>query len=181
MLHRILRYRPLAWEGYEQVEVTATADGIMADGVTIGEREGRRYGAFYRLRLTPTWVFREITIKRTDGTAWTLAADGAGAWRDGAGAVLPDLGGAIDIDLSGSPLTNTLPIRRVALSQDEPRTFEMAWIPLDTLAPFRDVQTYTRLDPAHYRYQSSDGSFEAVLTVDQDGFVTDYPGLFVAV
>ena len=50
----------------------------------------------------------------------------------------------------------------------------MAWVPLDSLEPFRDRQIYTRLDSTHYRYQAADGSFEQVLTVDGDGFVVEH-------
>jgi hypothetical protein len=40
----------------------------------------------------------------------------------------------------------------------------------------RSEQVYTRMDAEHFRFQSDD--FETVLTVDADGVVMDYPGLF---
>ena len=84
-----------------------------------------------------------------------------------------------NIDISGTPFTNTLPIRR---NRDwvigEPRRFNMAWVPLDTLEPFQDGQIYTPLGDNRWRYQAADGSFEAEILVDDDGLVVDYPGLF---
>lgn len=94
------------------------------------------------------------------------------------GQQLPDLAGCIDIDLSGSAFTNTLPIRRHSFADRAPQRFEMAWIPLDTLDPFKDGQIYTRLDERRFRYQAADRSFERVLSVDEDGLVVSYPDLF---
>ena len=42
-----------------------------------------------------------------------LEADGGGHWRVTA---VPELEGALDVDLSASPFTNTLPIRRLGLA-----------------------------------------------------------------
>jgi hypothetical protein len=94
------------------------------------------------------------------------------------GGVLENLAGCEDIDLSGSPLTNTLPIRRLHWDIGQSRRLRMAYIPFDTLAPFPDVQVYTRLGPNAFRYQSEDGSFEQVLAIDADGLVVSYPTLF---
>ena len=110
--------------------------------------------------------------------ALSLAADGQGHWSDEAGKALPALAGCIDIDLSGSPFTNTLPLRRAKLEIGIPRHFRMAWIPLHSLEPVRDEQIYTRLGHGRVRYQSADLSFERELTVDTDDFVLAYPGLF---
>jgi len=180
MLHRVLRWRSLAWPGFEHLEVRESAERIDARGVTIGELDGVRYGAAYHAELGAGWVFRSIRIERTDGEALTLVSDGAGRWQDGDGRPLAALDGCIDIDLSGSPFTNTLPIRRHRFETGTPQRFDMAWIPLSTLKPFRDGQIYTRLADGRFRYQAADGSFEQVIEVDADGFVVRYPTLFEA-
>ena len=43
------------------------------------------------------------------------------------------------------------------------------------------LELFTRLDDSHFRYQATDGSFERVIKVDDDGLVLDYPGLFTRV
>jgi hypothetical protein len=55
----------------------------------------------------------------------------------------------------------------------------MVWIDATSMEVRRAEQAYTRLDAGHFRFQSDD--FEAVLAVDGDGLVSDYPGLFVRV
>ena len=54
----------------------------------------------------------------------------------------------------------------------------MAWINVETMSVQRHEQLYTRLSETTFRYQSADASFDRVLTVDNDGLVLDYPGLF---
>ena len=66
------------------------------------------------------------------------------------------------------PVDNTLPIRRLRLGigrEDHPGRLD----PLPRLTVEKAAQTYTRLDELTYRYAS--GTFEAELTVDDDGLV----------
>lgn len=104
-------------------------------------------------------------------------------WRDGDDWLLHDkvaehLAGCVDLDLSGSPFTNTLPIRRLNWPVGTSRTLRMAYVPFDTLVPVADGQIYTCLTPSSFRYQSEDGTFEQTLSVDADRLVTKYPTLF---
>ena len=177
MSARTLRWRSLAWDGLEHLDVFEDAGGVTARGVAVGERGDQPYGVRYQVELAPDWTFRRLEVERTDGATLRLRRDDQGAWqRDGQEA--PELAGCIDIDLSGSPFTNTLPMRRHAFVGDAPARFRMAWIPLDTLEPFVDEQVYARLGPTRFRYQSADGSFERVIETDAERFVTVYPGLF---
>jgi hypothetical protein len=91
----------------------------------------------------------------------------------------PDtLGDALDVDLYASPLTNTLPLRRLGLLHAAPgttSTIVAAWVLLPSLAVLRGEQTYTVLAPGRVRYGS--GTFLADLEIDPDGYVIHYPGL----
>ncbi|PSK63402.1 hypothetical protein B0E53_04683 [Micromonospora sp. MH33] len=91
----------------------------------------------------------------------------------------PDrLAKALDVDLGGSPLTNTLPVRRLNLARgpaDQARTITAAWVLLPSLAVLPAEQAYTSLGPGRVRYASD--SFTADLDVDPEGFVVRYPGL----
>ncbi|HKU74634.1 MAG TPA: putative glycolipid-binding domain-containing protein [Pyrinomonadaceae bacterium] len=88
--------------------------------------------------------------------------------------------GCVDLDLNFSPVTNLLPIRRLNLGIGEHAEVKAAWLrfPSFELEPL--VQVYTRLDESRYRYSSSDGEFVRELTVNEVGFVIDYPGFWTA-
>ena len=172
-----LRWQPLEWFGLEHCHVSETADGVTVRSSLIGEREGLAFGAFYEIQLDPDWTFRSLVLRRHDGRVLRLVSNGQGDWKiDGQRA--PQLEGCVDIDICGTPFTNTLPIRRAKFVTGTSQRFDMAWMPLDTLEPFRDGQIYTRLDDEHFRYAAADRSFTQVLTVDEYGLVVDYPTLF---
>lgn len=85
---------------------------------------------------------------------------------------------ALDIDLGSSPLTNTLPIRRLGLHRAEPGTsheIEVAWVLVPSLEVVEAKQTYTALGDSLIRFTSD--TFRAELSIDQHGYVTHYPGL----
>lgn len=181
---RTVRWRPLEGEGLEHL-VLGPVDGedgvaIRAESVVIGDRGGRPYGLRYRVDCDAAWRVRSFAIETVDGPLLRLASDGEGRWRDEGGRALPQFDGCVDIDLAGSPFTNTLPIRRLGLT---PRSgtakLTMLYVPFDTFEPVTDGQRYTCLEEGRlYRYQAEDRTFSADLPVDEDGLVTDYPTLF---
>ncbi len=177
---RTLRWRPSEGEGLEHMTIRATADGVIARSVVIGERGGRPYGVHYRVGLDADWTVRSLDLDSTAGDALSVRSDGAGHWRDADGAALPEFDGCFDIDLAGSPFTNTLPIRRLGERLGaEPVELAMLFVPFDTFAPFVDRQFYSRLPAKNrYRFRAADGSFAADILTDDDGFVLDYPPLF---
>jgi len=84
-----------------------------------------------------------------------------------------------DVDLSFTPATNTLPIRRLGLSVGEEKEIAVAWLVWPELRFERAVQRYARLGEDRYRYAQDD--FEAELKVDGQGLVLEYEGLWTAV
>jgi uncharacterized protein len=88
--------------------------------------------------------------------------------------------GCVDLDLNFSPVTNLLPIRRLNLKIGEEAEVKAAWLRFPGFELERLVQVYTRLDEFRYRYSSSGGEFVRELTVNEVGFVVDYPGFWTA-
>jgi hypothetical protein len=89
-----------------------------------------------------------------------------------------NLDDALDLDLYASPLTNTLPLRRLSLlgaAAGTERTIVAAWVLLPSLAVVASQQRYTVLGSQTVQYAS--GAFVADLALDPDGYVTHYPGL----
>jgi hypothetical protein len=107
-----------------------------------------------------------------------LTVDAAQQWRLN-GEHVPFVTGCLDLDLNFSPSTNLLPIRRLALEVGQSAGVKAAWLrfPSFTLKPLEQV--YRRTAVATYRYESAGGAFVRELTVNADGFVTDYPDFWL--
>lgn len=167
-----LRWKGLDLETIEQCRIIATTRDTRIRGVIVTPD----LGLFYRIKLDETGLTRSVYIERTDGKSLELFSNGAGTWSDDRAEPLPALSGCLDIDIWPTPLTNSLPIWRTAWSDTQPQRFAMVWIDAMEMTFKRAEQLYTRLDDHHFRYQSAD--FERVIAVDDDGLVTNYPGLF---
>jgi hypothetical protein len=172
--------------GIEDVRVTYDPGGVRFSGMVVRLWEGRPLRVSYRLVCDAHWRVRELRLTGESETTGEhtlhVLADGAGSWQDGAGQPIVALQGCIDVDIMVTPLTNTLPIRRLALSPGEAREIVVVYVsaPDFTLRPLR--QRYSRMDDTEgrqrYRYESLASGFTADLPVDDDGFVIEYPSIW---
>ena len=174
----IRRWIPELGAGLEHLVVHHHEGAVAAHGVVIGEDEGVRFGASYTIECDSAWHVRRAVVDVAGGAHLALVADGAGNWYDEAGAPLAALAGCIDIDLTASCFTNTLPLRRLANDLDRRRTIDVAWVAVPALSVVKAPQAYTRLDARRVLFESVGTGFQAELTVDADGFILHYPGLF---
>lgn len=87
----------------------------------------------------------------------------------------PAVFGCLDLDLNFSPVTNTLPLRRLQLKLNQRATVTAAWLkfPSFRLEPLEQV--YERTANLAYHYESAGGSFTADIEVDEFGLVRHYP------
>ena len=177
MITPAIRWQTWEGEGREHLAFAATADGFVAESVILSDREAV-FGAHYRVVLDEHWRVRRAEITVVGGSRIVLTADGAGHWFDHDGTPLDALDGAIDLDLSASPFTNTLPIRRLGLPVGGSAEIVTAYVAFPELAVSPDPQRYTRLSAARWRYESLDSDFIREIDTDAEGFVTLYPGLF---
>lgn len=176
---RIIRWRSENGLGLEHLAFNQDAGGVAANGTVIGERQGQPYGMRYHVRCAMDWTVREVAIDIVGGGKLRLEADGRGEWRDADGSIRSDLAGCIDVDISATPFTNTLPIRRLGLAVGERRPIRVAYIAIPPLEVATVDQAYTCLKPGErYRYEGIFRNFQAELDVDEDGLVHDYPSLF---
>ena len=175
------------WEGrgLEHLRLRVEESSIEADGVVIGEEDGVVFRARYVIRCVPGWRTREMVADPLDGRdPLRLDSDGAGNWSDASGRSIPELEGCIDVDLSATPFTNTLPVRRLGLGEGESAEIAVVYVDVPDMRLSVSRQRYTCLernaDGGLYRYEDrgSVRGFTADLPVDADGLVLDYPGIF---
>jgi hypothetical protein len=183
-MHRHIFWQPWDEPGFEHLMINGTAAEIVADGLVIRDFDAGPFRAHYVIRCDHAFRARSVivAVRHTTDKQLVLHADGHGRWTDANGDKLLDLDGCIDVDLSATSFTNTLPIRRLDLAVGEHRDLHVVYIAVPELHVSVEPQRYTcldrRPDGATYRYQSLDGDFTADLPVDHDGLVVDYPGLF---
>jgi len=70
-------------------------------------------------------------------------------------------------------------MRRLGLAIGEAVEIEVAYILVPELSLRAAPQRYTRLAERLWRFDGLDIDFTADLTVDEQGFVVTYPGLFL--
>lgn len=170
------------------VPTTAHPDGAyLLDGSAVMRDAQGAWSLRYSVVADAAWLTRTLFVEvlADDGLERvTLAVDGVGEWTLD-GRPWPELRGCTDVDVSASPLTNLLPIRRLGLPIGAEVGIDVAWLDVPSLAVHRVRQVYRRLpdDPrglASYTY--ADPTYgEYQLTVDPSGLVVSYQGLFTRI
>ena len=186
-MERQIMWSPWTGPGLEHLRLLQRQEDIVADGLILGVNEQKPFRVRYEIHCEPQWRVRAIQLSLLDGSSRALHffTDGAGNWTTASGEALPLLKGCLDVDISATPFTNTLPIRRLALQPGSSVMLNVVYFRIPQMDVEALQQRYTCLEitpsGGRYRYESLvDGvsRFTAELPVDQDGLVLDYPGLF---
>ncbi|SAK68465.1 transcriptional regulator [Caballeronia temeraria] len=170
--------------GLEHLVLNETRDGIVIESAVVGEDEAHAFGLVYRIECDARWQVTRLALKLAGGASLDLhRREGnngdAHAWTDANGAPQESLRGCIDVDITATPFTNTLPIRRLQLERGERRVIRVVYVRVPELSVSAVEQAYTCIEPdRRYRYEGLDTGFTAEITVDESGLVIDYPGLF---
>jgi hypothetical protein len=172
--------RRVAWRRSDEVEtdehctLTVRDGGLSLVGTVLGSEGGAPVRIEYRVLADGTGMTTAAHVRDLRGfetRTMVLERDAKGRWTVD-GTVMKELKGCTDVDLGCSPSTNTLPIRRLRLGVGATQKIQAAWLRFPDFTIVKAAQTYMRLDEFTYRYAS--GTFEAELTVDDDGLVAAY-------
>jgi hypothetical protein len=180
--------RHLMWEawtgvGLESCGVVAGPDGVRAESVALGVEAGRPWAVRYALRCDAGWRARELTVTSLagDGAALALVGDGTGRWTGAGGERLPALDSCLDVDLTSTVFTNTLPIRRLGMAPGWSEEILVVYVTVPGLEVSVSRQRYHCLvatpGGGRYRFEVPATGFTAEIAVDGDGLVTEYPGI----
>jgi hypothetical protein len=162
----------------DRCRLEAGPDGLRLSGIVLTAAHGTPLDVRYVVETGPDGLSRRVELELDGGAVRrVLLADGAGRWRWEDGPELAEVAGSLDVDLTVTPATNTLPIRRLtALEMGQAADLQMAWVQFPGLEVLASAQRYQRLAADRWRF--STGDFTAELLVDPDGLVLDYGGLF---
>jgi len=175
-------WRRLDRPGREAASVRRIWSGWRLFGTVELEHDGQKVCLSHGTTCDPHWRTRDCEVTGFIGDAPVavhVRRDFSGRWTLD-DAPVPEVAGCADVDLAFSPITNLLPIRRIALPIGGSASVRAAWLRFPELTLEVLDQTYTRVEHDCYRYESADGTFRSDLAVDENGLVLNYPGLWIA-
>nr|WP_199082015.1 putative glycolipid-binding domain-containing protein [Pedobacter sp. ASV19] len=166
------------WKGNHSLEVFTleqSDSGFIGGGIVTSED----YKVRYQVITDAFWRVCEIRIEDID-RPWlklyfTRTEDDL--WYDAESVLVPELSGCQEVDISITPFTNTLALKK--LSNDRPNKFKVAYIRIPEFSYSAVEQVYQALGSGRYRYENLDTRFSAELIADEFGLVSVYPGLFI--
>jgi uncharacterized protein len=173
-------WRRLDQPGHDSARLTERTTGAILDGTAVFSEAGLACRLNYRIECDTAWRTVSASVRGwLDATEIDLAIEAgpARAWTLN-GRPCPNVQGCEDVDLSFTPATNLLPIRRAALGVGGRAAVRAAWLVFPAVALEPLDQIYERVAERRYDYQSHGGAFRAILDTNAVGFVTEYSGLW---
>jgi uncharacterized protein len=120
------------WDGpgLEHLRLGMHDDSIVADGMVIGVTAGRPFRVAYEVRCEVGWRVRAVRVgvQGPEQPEVDLLSDGEGNWTTADGRAVSEMHGCLDVDISVTPFTNSLPIRRLDLEPTEFAEISVAYI-----------------------------------------------------
>jgi len=187
VMERNIMWTPWSEPGLEHLRLLQQDAEVLADSIIVGVSNRMPFRLQYEKTCDSNWNFKELslTLLSSNPKSVKIRADGQGRWSTHTSDPVPLLEGCMDVDISATPFTNTLPIRRLELRPGQSAELLVAYVLIPEMELMTDRQRYTCLElNAHgglFKYESMESNFKAELPVDSDGLVIDYPGLFKSV
>ena len=176
----------LLWSGREYYSLEnclaeLTPNGLIVNSTIVGYYKEKIYRVEYIINTNKLWetVYLEINSRHNNKSQLLkFTGDGKGNWKSN-GKTAEEFTGCIDVDIPLTPFTNTLPIRRLNLSNGQTQEIKVVYFDIleGNIKAVR--QKYTRVADTSYHYENVPNDFEATIQVDNIGFVVDYPSLFI--
>ena len=160
--------------------IRSVGELTIISSVIVGFHKGLTYRLRYTIEVNADWQTLQCDIiTEVDGQLQNYSFHNVGnsQWTMN-GVLHPEFDGCTEVDISLTPLTNTLPINRLRLKVNIEA--EIKVICIDVLKQEINTvrQKYRKLSADEYRFENVSNDFKALIKVNAQGFVTDYPPLF---
>jgi hypothetical protein len=176
--------RNIIWKGLDDESMEFCRvdfrESIIVTSSIVGCSDDIPFSVDYELKMSGDWVISNFIINAHLGNvehSFNLNHNGHGNWFSN-GQEWKHLEGCLDIDISLTPFTNSLPINRIKSGMDEKTGIEVVYIDVLNFNISKELQYYQFLENNKYNYSNSDGSFTADIVVGEFNLVKHYPGLF---
>ena len=172
-------WRRLDRPGHDAALLRAHGDGWTLSGVAVFLHEAGPASLRYSVEVDGRWATRR---GRVTGFIGAAAIDHAIRRRRDQwlldGLEIEGLGHLIDLDLSFTPATNLLQLKRAGPQVGQRVAIPAAWFDVDAATLTELPQFYQRLSDTAFRYAAPSVPYEGLLEMSSDGFVEFYPGLW---
>lgn len=182
-----MRETVLAWRredglSVELLRLAREGEGWIARSDLVDAAVG--FALSYRWSLDAALATRRLDLQIRDTAERSMRFERLGPWSwsiDGTGR--PDLDGCVEIDLAVTPFCNTLALRRLGPAPGGAGVMTALYVAFPDLTCTPSYQCYQRLAEHRFRYIDLGvfAGLEAELSVDSDGLIERYEGLFTRV
>lgn len=183
MIHTRI-WRPVGYAGVKYL--TASTDGglLEARSTILRLERGTAFRATYAITHDRQWGARSFEVELADEPTQRITQlrlrRRDEQWLDEAGNSRDDLTGCTEIDLQGTPFTRTLGVGGLEVGESRELSAVLIRTPGLGVEPTR--VRYTRLKDAggltRYRYESAAAEAPAVVSIDAEGFPSEWAGRF---
>jgi uncharacterized protein len=180
-MKRIMFWSGKSYHSLENCMIRSVGGLTMISSVIVGLHNEKTYRIRYTIQTNADWQTLQCDlIAEIDGELqnYSFRNVGNNQWTMN-GVLHPEFDGCTEVDISLTPLTNTLPINRLKLKATAEA--EINVICMDVLKQEVNItrQKYKKVSADEYRFENVPNDFKAIIKVNAEGFVTDYPPLFV--
>ena len=169
--------------GHDACRLDRHGDAWQLDGTALFRQADARIAQLhYRVRCDSHWHTQWSTVRGWLGGSaldWSVVRGAHGEWKFNDVAV-PEVAHCVDLDLGFTPATNLIALRRLNLQPGEAADAPAAWLDLEEGGLNLLAQRYERRSDTGYWYTAERFDYAALLDVSAEGFVRDYPGLWLA-
>lgn len=163
----------------EHCLIEENQDGNLISSTIIGTYQKQIYKVDYCIQTDKYWNTLSVKLKADiDLALWDIELQKHGYNWMLNDKLIAALDGVADVDISLTPFTNTLPIKRIAFKEQNPAIIEVVYFDVlgHNILPVKQI--YTQVSSDEYIYQNLATSFSAHITTDPQGLVKSYPKLF---
>lgn len=176
----------MIWKGlydptFEHCIVTRKPEHLLVQSKIEGPVNNVHTIVEYELMLDTNWMVCSVELKMVAPTPQRyikLTHNKYGEWVDHELHTRPELDGCLDIDISLTPFTNTLPVKRLCFKPGERHDIKVLYFDLPVFDITMQTQRYTYLGENRFTFEAPDTGYTNEITFTPAGFIQEYPGLF---
>lgn len=174
-------WRRIDIPGHDTCRLENNQNGWTLFGTSIFQHKFGPTSISYSVECDPHWKTlrgRVCGISGDQHFNYLVSHEGAG-WKLNGNAV-PGLEPLVDLDLSFTPSTNLVQLRRVPIPENKPTQLPVVWLDIDTGKLTKLEQTYELRAEMQVWYEAPSVGYRGLLELAPNGFIRRYPNLWEA-